>query len=76
MIDPELTDAERQMIELLRHNRHLTLIINRDEDKWHMRIEDHDSGIVGDGHGRNFDQAWDDIKPAPWRVRLEGARLK
>ena len=60
--DLELTDAERQMIELLRSNPHVTLSITREGEQWHMRLEDDDSGIVGDGHGPSFDRAWDDIR--------------
>jgi len=61
MPDIELTDAERQMIELLRHDRHVTLTISRDGDEWRMRLEDHDTGGIGDGSGPTFDRAWDDI---------------
>ncbi len=57
----ELTDAERQMIELLRSTEHVTLKITREGEQWHMRLEDDDSGRVGDGHGPSFDRAWDDI---------------
>jgi hypothetical protein len=51
MIDQGLTDAERQMIELLRHDKHVTVTILRDGDDWRMRLEDHDRGLVGDGRG-------------------------
>jgi hypothetical protein len=64
MIDPDLTDAERLMIEMLRHDKHLTVTISRDGDNWHMRVEDHNTGIVADGHGSTFDRAWDDVMPA------------
>jgi hypothetical protein len=57
----ELTEAEQQMIELLWHDKHITLTIHQEGGQWHMRLEDHDSGIVGDGHGTTFDRAWDDI---------------
>jgi hypothetical protein len=67
MIDPGLTDAERQMIELLRHDKHVTVTISRDGDDWHMRLEDHDRGLVGDGCGPTFDRAWDDIVPSHYR---------
>jgi hypothetical protein len=71
MIDPDLTDAEQLMIEMLRHDKHLTVTISRDGDNWHMRLEDHDQGTVSDGHGPSFDRAWDDITPAHWRSRLK-----
>jgi len=53
----ELTDAERQMIELLRNDRHVTLTVDHDGAQWHVRLEDHDTGIVGDGDGPTFDFA-------------------
>jgi hypothetical protein len=57
----EPTDAERQMIELLRESKHVTLTIDRNGDQWNMRLEDHDTGVVGAGAGPTFDRAWDDI---------------
>jgi hypothetical protein len=58
----ELTDAERQMIEILRSTKDdFALTINREGERWHMRLENYDVGNVADGHGSNFDQAWDDI---------------
>jgi hypothetical protein len=58
----ELTDAERQMIELLRNDRHVTLTIDHDGAQWHVRLEDHDTDIVGDGDGPTFDFAWDSAR--------------
>jgi len=58
----ELTDAERQMIELLRNDRHVTLTVDHDGAQWHVRLEDHDTGIVGDGDGPTFDFAWDSAR--------------
>ena len=46
------------MIEVLRHDKHLTLTIDREEDRWNMR---YDTGVVGIGAGPTFDAAWDDI---------------
>jgi hypothetical protein len=68
----ELSDAERQMVELLRSDKHITLTINQDGRAWHMRLEDHDSGLVGDGHGPTFDRAWDDIATPHLRRGLRG----
>jgi hypothetical protein len=61
VLENALTPAERQMLELLRQSKHLTLNISRDGDQWNMRLEDHNSGIVGTGAGPTFDRAWDDI---------------
>ena len=54
-----LTGAERQLIELLRHDQRLMLMINRTGDTWHIRLEDPDTGIFGTGTGSDFDHAWD-----------------
>jgi hypothetical protein len=54
----ELTTAERQIIELLRHDKHYTLTIDRDGDRWYMRLEHHPTGVIGTGAGPTFDRAW------------------
>jgi hypothetical protein len=51
-------DAERQLIELLRLDRRIMLMINRSGDRWHIRLEDPDTGIVGTGTGSDFAHAW------------------
>ncbi len=56
-----VTTAERQMIEPLRYDENITLTIAKDGDRWHVRLEDHDSGVLGDGHGATFTHAWDDV---------------
>jgi hypothetical protein len=56
-----LTDAEQQMIELLRQTRHATLTISQDGDQWHMRLEDHEAGHIATGAGPTFDRAWHGI---------------
>lgn len=58
----DLTDAERQMIELLRSTKDdFELTISRDGDRWHVRLENYVIGNVGDGQGTSFDRAWDDV---------------
>ena len=57
----DLTAAEWQMIEILRHDQNITLMVTKEGDHWHLRLEHHDSGVVGDGHGTSFTPAWDDI---------------
>ena len=49
------------MIELMRADKHITLTVEQDGKHWHLRLEDHDNGTVGDGHGATFDQAREDI---------------
>jgi hypothetical protein len=56
-----VTDAERDMIKILRASDHVTLNISRDGGQWNMRLEDHDSGSSGFGSGPTFDRAWDAI---------------
>jgi hypothetical protein len=55
----ELTDQERQLIELLRHDQRLMLMIKRTGDTWHIRLENPDTGIVSTGTGSDFNHAWD-----------------
>jgi hypothetical protein len=55
----ELTDAEQQLIKLLRHDQRVMLMINRASDRWHIRLEDPDTGIIGTGTGSDFGHAWD-----------------
>ena len=59
----ELTNAEQEMIEILRHDQHVTLTITQDGAQWHIRLEDHDAGVVGDGNGPTFDLAWENTRP-------------
>jgi hypothetical protein len=55
----ELTNSERHLIELLRRDERLMLMIHRSGDCWHIRIEDPDTGVVGTGTGSDFSHAWD-----------------
>lgn len=58
----ELTNAEQQMINLMRNDQHFTLTISCDGDEWHVRLEDHDSGMVSDGYAPTFDLGWDYVR--------------
>ena len=55
----DLTDAERQLIELMRHDQRFAVTINRDGNRWHIRLEDRESGKSGIGTGTDFERAWD-----------------
>lgn len=59
----ELCIQEREFIELIRDYdiKNLTIMILADRGRWHIRIEDHDSGIAGEGHSSDFYTAWDRI---------------
>jgi hypothetical protein len=52
----DLTDAERQLIELMRHDQRFAVTINRDGNRWHIRLEDPESGKSGIGTGTDLRQ--------------------
>ncbi len=56
----ELTEAERQLIELIQHRdaQNFTVTIAVDNNRWCATLNDHDSGIFGTGAGDDFDSAW------------------
>ncbi len=58
----DLTDAEQQLIELIRHDQRFAVTINRDGNLWHIRLEDPKSGKSGIGTGHDFEErAWDRV---------------
>jgi hypothetical protein len=57
----ELSEAEREMIEMLRGGKHISLTIHQEGGEWQIRLEHHDTGLAGNGLGPTFDRAWDDI---------------
>ncbi len=57
----DLTDAEQQLIELMRHDQRFAVTINRDGNLWHIRLEDPESGKSGIGTGHDFERAWDRV---------------
>jgi hypothetical protein len=67
----DLTEPERQLIELLRHQdvENFTVEINADNGRWQVRLEDHDSGKVGDGIGAHFSDAWHNVVSRKFRNR-------
>jgi hypothetical protein len=69
----ELTQAERELLELVRHRdaKNFTVAISTDLGRWHIKLEDHDAGVAGDGRGPDFDTAWGDIVDP----RLRGPHL-
>jgi hypothetical protein len=56
-------DAEKALLELVRHKdaKNFTVEISVDNGRWHFRFSDHDSGVCGDGSGKNFGQAYHDV---------------
>ena len=62
-LDEFQESAEQELLELVRHEdaQNFTLEISVDAGRWHVKINDHDSGQDGDGSGVNFGQAWHDI---------------
>jgi hypothetical protein len=56
----ELTEAERQLIELIQYRdaQNLTVTIAVDNNRRGATLNDHDSGIFGSGAGEDFDSAW------------------
>ena len=60
-----LSQAERQLIGVIRRHdaQNFTLTIHVDNDRFDIRLEDHDIGKLGTGSGTNFDTAWHDIDP-------------
>jgi hypothetical protein len=57
------TVAEQHLLELVRHEdtQNFTIEISVDNEQWHVKITDHDSGIYADGSGPSFAQAWYDV---------------
>ena len=66
LITMELSQAERQLIEILRHQdaQNFTLTVHVDNDRFDIRLEDHDLGKSSTGSGPDFDTAWDNVLPA------------
>ena len=59
----KLTDAEIQLIELLRgeHARNFSVEIRNITGVWYAKLKDHDANLAGHGQGDTFSHAWDDI---------------
>ena len=61
-----LTDAERTLIELIRHDQRFVITISRDQAHWRIQLEDPEIGNVGTGTGSNFQRAWDRVAFRGW----------
>jgi hypothetical protein len=57
----DLSDAEAQLIWIIRTSKNFTVTIHADSGRWDVKLEDHDSGGCGSGTGQNFPSAWDDV---------------
>ena len=63
LITMDLSQAERQLIEIIRHQdaQNFTITIHVDNDRFDIRLEDHDLGKSSAGSGADFDAAWDNV---------------
>lgn len=63
----ELTDQERQMIEILREwdvsSGNFTLSIERHDGVWDVALNELGTKKGARGAGENFDIAWDNMNP-------------
>jgi hypothetical protein len=69
----DLTDAERQLIALLRGERakNFSVEIRVDRGRWYSKLWDHDEDIAGHGQGDRFSEAWDDTLQRSVQLRHE-----
>jgi hypothetical protein len=56
-----LSDAEAQLIHIIRTSKDFTITIHTHGGRWDARLEDHDHGGFGTGIGSDFESAWDGI---------------
>ena len=81
----KLSGPERELIGVLRNDKHFVLTIDQEGGFWHIRLKDKNGEVeswqirlagknidkIGEGHGPTFKDAWDDIAS---RVELPGER--
>lgn len=69
----DLTEAERELVSLIRGAESFTLTIARSSERWSISTAAHDARGSGNtkGKGETFADAWRRQAP-PWARKLEG----